>query len=148
VHGYSVHITLRPDRYLEVLFPEGSANFSAQVKTEEDLADVLLIVLLYRSGLPRVYGVYSNSANDDPPTALTMEVALGFHTVFYATVRFWGPGAPSLPLIVPVDRTKDRVEFTATIDGKPLRFVGELKVGQLLGSFGDRPIVLREVGGR
>jgi hypothetical protein len=148
VHGYPVQITMRDRRYLQVLFPDMAANFSAHVPTEQDLTDVLLIVLSYRSDSQRVLGVYSNSTPDQAPTALTMEVTLGYNGEFYAIVELQGPRAPVLPVIVPVARKNDSVEFTLTVDGKPLRFTGELKVGQLVGSFGDQPVVLRQVGGK
>ncbi|HET8645888.1 MAG TPA: hypothetical protein VFO85_10385, partial [Vicinamibacteria bacterium] len=56
VGGQPLQLLLIKDRTLYVTFPEaktgvlgGPANFKASVKSDEDLADVLLMVLTFRS---------------------------------------------------------------------------------------------------
>ena len=47
INGQTVQLVRTKDRTLCVTFVEHSANFYAKVKTEEDIADVLLMVLTY-----------------------------------------------------------------------------------------------------
>ena len=46
-NGRLIHVALAKDNTLYVTFPESSANFYANVKSEEDIVDVLLMVLTY-----------------------------------------------------------------------------------------------------
>jgi hypothetical protein len=48
VDGREVEVALTKDRVLYVTFPQGSANFFGKVKSDEDMADMLLMVLTYR----------------------------------------------------------------------------------------------------
>jgi hypothetical protein len=47
VNGHPVQFAFTKDRMLFVTFPETSANFSGQPKSDEDLTDMLLMVLTY-----------------------------------------------------------------------------------------------------
>lgn len=47
IGGRTVHLTLAKDKKFYVTLPQGNANFWGQVKTEEDIADILLMVLTY-----------------------------------------------------------------------------------------------------
>jgi hypothetical protein len=47
VGGRSVQLAFTKDRTLIVTFPETHANFSGKTKSDEDLADMLLMVLSY-----------------------------------------------------------------------------------------------------
>lgn len=47
VDGRAVQFAFTKDRKLFVTFPQSFANFSASVRSEEDLADMLLMVLTY-----------------------------------------------------------------------------------------------------
>ena len=47
IKGAKVEVVLRKDRDLYVSFPDKNANFFGKVKTEEELAEALLIVLSY-----------------------------------------------------------------------------------------------------
>jgi hypothetical protein len=151
VHGYPVQITLRPNRFLEILFFDDSANFSAQVKTEQDVTEVLLITLSYNPSLisSDLGGVYSNVTESSQSVDLEIEVRLGVRQGgYYAMVHSWGPGAPNLPSVVPVEFVAERIVFTVVVDGKPQHFSGDLKPTELVGTLGDRPVVLRKRGGR
>ncbi len=47
LNGQTVHVAFTNDKTLYVTFTNGPANFYATVKTEEDLADVLLMLSTY-----------------------------------------------------------------------------------------------------
>jgi hypothetical protein len=47
VEGHTVQLALTKDRMLYATFPQSSANFFGKVKTDEDVADMLLMVLTY-----------------------------------------------------------------------------------------------------
>jgi hypothetical protein len=47
IGGRTLHLALAKDKKFYVTLPEWNANFWGQVKTEEDIADILLMVLTY-----------------------------------------------------------------------------------------------------
>lgn len=47
IGGRPVHLTLAKDKTLFVTLPEANANFYGTAKSEEDIADILLMVLSY-----------------------------------------------------------------------------------------------------
>jgi hypothetical protein len=53
IGGRRVHCALYKSNSLVVSFPDSSANFMAQVNSQEDIADVLMMVLTYRPAARR-----------------------------------------------------------------------------------------------
>jgi hypothetical protein len=49
IAGQAVHIAMAKDGGLYVSFPESGVNFSVMIKTAEDVADALLMILSYQA---------------------------------------------------------------------------------------------------
>ncbi len=52
IAGHPVKIVLTKDRTLYITFPDSTANFFAKIRSDEDLADMMLMILTYEPPTP------------------------------------------------------------------------------------------------